>query len=115
MRPTSCTESGLIAVKNEKVDPEKLRRDREELEKRQKEGTVVEFERLVDVKFFCCLGVSGGADEFHSPLPEKARLQAEAKAAEVARKKAEAEALAESLRKREAEREAARMALQQVL
>eukprot|EP00246_Nothoceros_aenigmaticus_P013736 TRINITY_DN487_c0_g1_i1.p1 TRINITY_DN487_c0_g1~~TRINITY_DN487_c0_g1_i1.p1 ORF type:complete len:816 (-),score=184.17 TRINITY_DN487_c0_g1_i1:457-2643(-) len=69
--------------KNEKVDPEKLRKDREELEKRQRE--------------------------------EKARLQAEARAAEIARKKAEAEAHAQNLRKREAEREAARVALQQVI
>ncbi|GER48576.1 bromodomain-containing protein [Striga asiatica] len=42
---------------------------------------------------------------------EKARLQAEAKAAEEARKKAEAEAAAEAKRKRELEREAAREAL----
>lgn len=45
---------------------------------------------------------------------EKARLQAEAKAAEEARKKAEAEAAAEGKRKRELEREAARQALQKV-
>lgn len=45
---------------------------------------------------------------------EKARLQAEAKAAEEARKKAEAEAAAEGRRKRELEREAARQALQKV-
>lgn len=45
---------------------------------------------------------------------EKARLQAEAKAAEEARKKAEAAAAAEAKRKRELEREAARQALQQV-
>lgn len=42
---------------------------------------------------------------------EKARLQAEAKAAEEARRRAEAEALAEAKRKRELEREAARQAL----
>ena len=45
---------------------------------------------------------------------EKARLQAEAKAAEEARRKAEAEAAAEAKRKREQEREAARQALQKV-
>lgn len=45
---------------------------------------------------------------------EKARLQAEAKAAEDARKQAEAEAAAEAKRKRELEREAARQALLQV-
>lgn len=42
---------------------------------------------------------------------EKARLQAEAKAAEEARRQAEAEAAAEAKRKRELEREAARQAL----
>lgn len=47
-------------------------------------------------------------------LSEKARLQAEAKAAEDARKKAEAEAAAEARKKREHDREAARQALQQV-
>lgn len=46
---------------------------------------------------------------------EKARLQAEAKAAEAARKKAEEEAAAEARRKRELEREAARQALQMVI
>ncbi|KAI9076059.1 hypothetical protein K1719_041993 [Acacia pycnantha] len=45
---------------------------------------------------------------------EKARLQAEAKAAEDARKQAEAEAAAEARRKREFEREAARQALLQI-
>lgn len=45
---------------------------------------------------------------------EKARLQAEAKAAEDARKLAEAEAAAEARRKRELEREAARQALLQM-
>ncbi|KAM7471497.1 hypothetical protein LguiA_009680 [Lonicera macranthoides] len=45
---------------------------------------------------------------------EKARLQAEAKAAEEALKKAEAEAAAEAKRKRELEREAARQALQKM-
>ncbi|XP_014489995.1 transcription factor GTE10 isoform X2 [Vigna radiata var. radiata] len=68
--------------KDEKRDPEKLRLEREELERRQKE--------------------------------EKARLQAEAKAAEEARRKAEAEAAAEAKRKRELEREAARQALQKM-
>ncbi|XP_021616188.1 transcription factor GTE10 isoform X2 [Manihot esculenta] len=68
--------------KGEKLDPEKLRVEREELERRQKE--------------------------------EKARMQAEAKAAEEARKKAEAEAANEARRKRELEREAARQALQQM-
>ncbi|XP_019414990.1 PREDICTED: transcription factor GTE10-like isoform X1 [Lupinus angustifolius] len=68
--------------KDEKRDPEKLRIEREDLERRHKE--------------------------------EKARLQAEAKAAEEARKKAEAEAVAEAKRKREREREAARLALQKI-
>lgn len=45
---------------------------------------------------------------------EKARIQAEAKAAETARKKAEADAAAEVRRQREAEREAARLMLQQM-
>ncbi|GMH23439.1 hypothetical protein Nepgr_025282 [Nepenthes gracilis] len=45
---------------------------------------------------------------------EKARLQAEAMAAEKVRKKAEAEAAAEAKRKRELEREAARLALQEM-
>lgn len=47
-------------------------------------------------------------------LPEKARLQAEAKAAEDAQRQLEAEALAEAKRKRELEREAARQALLKV-
>ena len=46
---------------------------------------------------------------------EKARLQAEAKAAEDARRKAEAEAAAEAKKKRELDREAARQALLKVL
>ncbi|KAL3685919.1 hypothetical protein R1sor_003941 [Riccia sorocarpa] len=75
-------EKTLTQNKNEKLDPEKVKRDREELEKRQKE--------------------------------EKARLHAEAKAAEAARRKAEIEAAHEAKRKREAEREAARLQLQQM-
>ncbi|KAL2653949.1 hypothetical protein R1flu_022077 [Riccia fluitans] len=75
-------EKTLTQNKNEKLDPEKVKRDREELEKRQKE--------------------------------EKARLHAEAKAAEAARRKAEVEAAHEAKRKREAEREAARRQLQQM-
>ncbi|CAL9121323.1 unnamed protein product [Musa acuminata var. zebrina] len=63
----------------DKGDPEKLRREREEIERQQRE--------------------------------ERARLQAEAKAAEDARRQAEAEAAAEAKRKRELEREAARQAL----
>ncbi|KAJ4729403.1 Transcription factor like [Melia azedarach] len=63
----------------DKGDPEKLRREREELELQKRK--------------------------------EKARLQAEAKAAEEARRRAEAEAAAETRRKREVEREAARQAL----
>ncbi|XP_058093848.1 transcription factor GTE8-like isoform X2 [Magnolia sinica] len=66
----------------EKGDPEKVRREREELEKQRRE--------------------------------EKARLQAEAKAAEDARRRANAEAAAEAKRKRELEREAARQALQKM-
>ncbi|KAL6494373.1 hypothetical protein OROGR_031173 [Orobanche gracilis] len=65
--------------KGERPDPEKLKRERDEIERRRKE--------------------------------EKARLQAEAKAAELARKKSEAKAAAEARRKRELEREAARQAL----
>ncbi|XP_039164337.1 transcription factor GTE10-like [Eucalyptus grandis] len=68
--------------KVEKQDPEKLRIEREELERRAKE--------------------------------EKAKIQAEAKAAEEARKKAEAEAAAEAKRQRELERELARQALQKM-
>ncbi|TQD98104.1 hypothetical protein C1H46_016226 [Malus baccata] len=66
----------------DKGDPEKLRRQREELELQRKK--------------------------------EKARLQAEAKAAEDARRRADAEAAAEAKRKRELEREAARQALLQM-
>lgn len=47
-------------------------------------------------------------------MTEKERLQAEARAAEDARKRAEAEAAAEAKRKRELEREAARQALLKV-
>lgn len=66
----------------EKGDPEKLRREREELEMQRRK--------------------------------EKARLQAEAKAAEDARRRAEAEAAAEAKKKRELERAAARQALQKM-
>ncbi|KAF8021535.1 hypothetical protein BT93_G1856 [Corymbia citriodora subsp. variegata] len=68
--------------KVEKRDPEKLRMEREELERRAKE--------------------------------EKARIQAEAKAAEEAKRIAEAEAAAEAKRQRELERELARQALQKM-
>ncbi|GAB2269711.1 hypothetical protein Dimus_004633 [Dionaea muscipula] len=68
--------------KGEKRDPEKLRIEREELERRHRE--------------------------------ERARLQAEARAAEEARRKAEALATAEAKKKRELEREAARVALQKM-
>ena len=47
-------------------------------------------------------------------VSEKARLQAEARANEIARKKAEVAAEAEAKRRRQAEREAARLALQNV-
>ncbi|KAF4367240.1 hypothetical protein G4B88_026747 [Cannabis sativa] len=66
----------------DKGDPEKLRREREELELQQRR--------------------------------EKARLRAEAQAAEDARRRAEVEAAAEAKRKRELEREAARQALLQI-
>ncbi|XP_073013259.1 transcription factor GTE10-like isoform X2 [Typha latifolia] len=66
-------------LQGEKGDPEKLRLEREELERQQRE--------------------------------EKARILAEAKAAEDARKRAEAEAAVEAKKKREIEREAARQAL----
>lgn len=65
---------------NKSDNPEKLRKDQEELEKRRRE--------------------------------EKARLHAEARAVEVARKKAELAAAAEAKQRRDAEREAARLALQ---
>ncbi|KAK1436732.1 hypothetical protein QVD17_02514 [Tagetes erecta] len=68
--------------KVEKQDMERLRLDKEEIEKRRKE--------------------------------EKARLQAEARAAEEAKRKAEIEAATEAKRKRELEREAARQALQKM-
>lgn len=68
--------------KVEKRDPEKLRIEKEELERRAKE--------------------------------EKAKIQAEAKAAEEARRKAEAEVAAEARRQRELERELARQALQKM-
>ncbi|KAH1128702.1 hypothetical protein J1N35_000080 [Gossypium stocksii] len=68
-----------LTTQGEKGDPEKLRREREELE--------------------------------HQRKKEKARLQAEAKAAEDAQRQAEAEAAAEARRKRELERDAARQAL----
>lgn len=144
------------------MDPEKLKRDREELEKRQKEGTVnpalipvlvhgtgvVEVFKVcrrlcrdVDVQrvfyFLCFLlpfepsnsmecfrrfsillsllrSISNGLFLPFVVSTEKARLHAEAKAAEMARRKAEAEAAAEAKRKREAEREAARIELQRV-
>lgn len=75
-------ERALLEKKNEKVDPEKLKRDREEMERRQRE--------------------------------EKARLHAEAKAAEMTKRKAEAEAALLVRQKREAEREEARRELQQM-
>lgn len=52
---------------------------------------------------------------FLSTYAEKARLQAEAKAAGEARREAEAEAAAEAKKKRELEREAARQALLKVM
>lgn len=64
--------------------------------------------------------ISDGSDKriLTSLLPaqqaEKARLQAEAKAAEDAHKRAEAEAVAEEKRRRELDREAAREALLKV-
>ncbi|KAK8914068.1 Transcription factor GTE9 [Platanthera zijinensis] len=67
---------------DERRDPERLRQEREALERQQRE--------------------------------ERARLQAEAKAAEDARLKAEAEAAAEAKRRREQEREASRLALLQM-
>ncbi|CAL9767824.1 unnamed protein product, partial [Musa acuminata subsp. burmannicoides] len=76
----------------DKGDPEKLQREREEIERQQRE-----------VHFVKELLFSTGI--------EKARLQAEAKAAEDARKRAEAAAAAEAKRKIELEREAARQAL----
>ncbi|KAJ9562627.1 hypothetical protein OSB04_007787 [Centaurea solstitialis] len=64
---------------DEKADPEKVRREKEQLENQKRK--------------------------------EKARLQAEAKAAEDARRRLEAEVAAEAKRKRDLEREAARQAL----
>ena len=63
---------------------------------------------LVALLFSC--GIIFALQQFS----EKARLQAEAKAAEDARRKAEETAAAEARRKRELEREAARQALQKV-
>ena len=65
-------------------------------------------------EFVSIRGLNFHGNLFLSLFVEKARLQAEAKAAEEARRKAEAEAAAEAKRKRELEREAARQALQQV-
>ncbi|RWW80593.1 hypothetical protein BHE74_00011068 [Ensete ventricosum] len=79
-------------AKCDKGDPEKLQREREEIERQQRE-----------VHFVKELLFSTGI--------EKVRLQAEAKAAEDARKRAEAAAAAEAKRKIELEREAARQAL----
>ncbi|XP_076916824.1 transcription factor GTE10-like [Bidens hawaiensis] len=76
------SKAGNITGKVEQQDRERLRLEKEELERRRKE--------------------------------EKARLQAEAKAAEEARQKAVLEAAAEAKRKRELEREAARQALQKM-
>nr|XP_043616526.1 transcription factor GTE9-like [Erigeron canadensis] len=67
---------------DERADPDKLRREKEQLENQRRK--------------------------------EKARLQAEAKAAEEARRRVEAEAAAEAKRKRDLEREAARQALLKV-
>ena len=53
-------------------------------------------------------------DSTYAIVSEKARLQAEARANEIARKKAEVAAEAEAKRRRQAEREAARLALQNV-
>ncbi|KAJ3675446.1 hypothetical protein LUZ60_004488 [Juncus effusus] len=72
-----------LLTQDEKGDPEKLRREKEALERQQRE--------------------------------EKARILAEAKKVEEARKRAEAEAEAEAKRKRELEREAAREAARQAL
>ncbi|KAG9130776.1 hypothetical protein Leryth_012693 [Lithospermum erythrorhizon] len=68
--------------KDEKMDLDRLKLEREEFERKKKE--------------------------------DKARLLAEARAAEVAQREVEAEAEAEAKRKRELEREAARQALQKM-
>lgn len=91
-------------------DPEKIRLEREELERRQREGLCYSLKYL-DGQHFGYIVKASNTQLFSS---EKARLQAEAKAAEEARKKAEAKAAAEAKRKREMEREAARLALQKV-
>jgi hypothetical protein len=91
---------------NEKVDPEQLRKDREKLERRQKEGKAlpgtVSFEHEL-----CFLSLQSQLLTELGSITEKARLQAEA----IAAKK---EAALEARRMRELEREAARRALQQV-
>lgn len=82
--------------------------EKEELERRQKEG-------LESVYWIWIVVWISSSHENNIHLSsEKARLQAEARAAEEARKRAEAEAAAEAKRKREMEREAARQALLQV-
>lgn len=100
-----------------KGDPEKLRKEREELELKKKKGCLyykVTWSLLRVTSFYVLLTEKN----FYFVLAERARLQAEAEAAEDARRQAEAEAAAEaaaeSKRQREVEREAARQALLKV-
>ncbi|CAJ1784480.1 unnamed protein product [Sphenostylis stenocarpa] len=98
----------------EKGDPEKLRQEREKLEMEQRKGDLGVM--LVCITRVMCQTVpllTLSVDPTHYQA-EKARLQAEAKAAEDAQKQAEAEAAAEARRKRELERQAARQALLQM-
>lgn len=81
-------------------------------------GQTRKFDRLCscgfECIFVCNLIFCFCVNNFCTWNVEKARLQAEAKAAQDAQRRAEAEAAAEAKRKRELDREAARQALLQV-
>jgi hypothetical protein len=112
-------------MQNDKIDPEKLKKDREELEKRQREGGL----SLANVPpdnlgllilaslflcVFCICFLQCNQGFLLLNCAEKARLHAEAKAAEVTKRKAQAQAAILEKQKKEVEREEARRALQQV-
>ncbi|CAI0456791.1 unnamed protein product [Linum tenue] len=109
-------EKTLLQV--DKVDPDKLQKEREKLELQKKKGSCVRsliFVSVVNKAIGYTLLVNNFLDDiWNVGVPEKARLQAEAKAAEDARKQAEAAAAAEARRLLEVEREAARQALLKV-
>ncbi|KAK4350641.1 hypothetical protein RND71_029954 [Anisodus tanguticus] len=102
--------------KGEVRDPEKLKLEREEFERRRQEGLCFLLLACVEIHNHISETTSLFVHLLYSKEVslEKARLQAEAKAAEKARRRAEAEAAAEAKRKRELEREAARQALQKM-